>query len=82
MQLAHSITGVAYAIQYVTISMCRLGVGKTIKNVINILKIYQSHDITNAYPTVKFVYLRFSAASTSQVIGAHNEGVWMIMMAK
>ena len=28
------------------------------------------------------VYLRFQGASTSQVIGARNEWVWMIMMAK
>ena len=28
------------------------------------------------------VYLRFQGASTSQVIGAHNEWLWMIMMAK
>ena len=29
-----------------------------------------------------YVSLRFFGASTSQVIGAHNEWLWMIMMAK
>ena len=29
-----------------------------------------------------YVYLRFKCASTSQIIGAHNEWLWMIMMAK